>query len=104
MVAEWLVAGGKFTPPREGIGRWYDMETYWKRVAGSWVWWLFAFLVLAVLGTISAKGSWDLLVESGHKTPDWLKSLWVWMTSEPGHKISHWLTSLWSWLASSVAF
>jgi hypothetical protein len=81
VVAEWLVAGGSFTPPHAGVGRWYDMRTYWKRVVGSWVWWLAAFLVLAVLGTVSAKGLWDLLIESGHKMPGWATSLWDWMAS-----------------------
>ena len=78
VLADWLMTG-TFTPPTIGQGRWYDTKTYWHRVNGSWIWWLVAFAVLAVLGTITFKWLWQLAVASWLKGPSWLLSLTDWL-------------------------
>jgi hypothetical protein len=79
VVAEWLITGAPFSPPAAGTGRWYDMRTYWWRVAGSWLWWIVAFVFLAILGTITAKALLQLLVTSVQKGPNWLSSFATWL-------------------------
>jgi hypothetical protein len=91
VVADWLLTGRAFTPPPFGVGRWYGRTTYRMRLLGSWVWWVVAFLILAMLGTITARGLWDLLIASGHKIPGWLTSFWDWLASH---------VLLWSWLGT----
>ena len=81
VVAEWLLSGRSFAPPAAGTGRWYAMQTYWDRVKVSWVWWIVVFVLLAALGTITAKGLWEVLIASWHGMPSWLTSLWHWLAS-----------------------
>jgi len=60
VTAEWLVTGQAFTPPPAGQGRWTDMHVYCKRVGVSLIWWAAAFLLFAVLGTLTALGLLDI--------------------------------------------
>jgi hypothetical protein len=63
VVADWLVTGRPFSPPGVGQGRWCGMPTYWRRVYFSWVWWIGAFLILAILGTITGKALCKLIAQ-----------------------------------------
>jgi hypothetical protein len=74
VVAGWLVSGGTFSPPAEGQGRWCSMKTYWRRVKVSWIWWLVAFLVLAILGTITGNALLDLFLPVIKKALAWIAS------------------------------
>jgi hypothetical protein len=74
VVAGWLVSGGTFSPPPEGQGRWCSMKTYWRRVKVSWIWWFVAFLVLAILGTITSNALLDLFLPVIKKALAWIAS------------------------------
>lgn len=79
VVADWLLAGGRFAPPAEGTGRWCTMPTYWHRVYVSWIWWIVAFLILAILGTITSKALLELIATFVDKGSSWLTSFAHWL-------------------------
>jgi hypothetical protein len=79
VVAEWLVTGNAFSPPPPGAGRWCTMNTYWQRIVVSWVWWIIASLVLAILGTITGKALLELFWKVGDSGVQWLKSFAGWL-------------------------
>jgi hypothetical protein len=79
VVAEWLMSGNAFSPPAPGVGRWCSMQTYWQRVGVSWLWWTAAFLVLAILGTITGKALLELFGAFVHNGLEWLTSFAGWL-------------------------
>jgi hypothetical protein len=79
VVAQWLMSGNAFSPPARGVGRWCTMETYWHRVRVSWLWWIAAFLVLAVLGTITSRALLDLFDTVRDSGLEWLTSFVSWL-------------------------
>jgi hypothetical protein len=79
VVADWLVTGQDFTPPPNGTGRWHGAEVYQRRLKVSWIWWLAAFLFLAILGTITFMGLWDLTAAMFHKSTGWSASFMKWL-------------------------
>jgi hypothetical protein len=83
VLAEWLLTGNDFVPPNDGTGRWYNTKTYWRRVAVSWIWWLGAFFVLAVLGTVTALGLLDLLSALAGNATKWLTTFKYWLGGVP---------------------
>ena len=78
VVARWLISGNSFSPP-ENRGRWHEMPSSWRRVYVSWVSWILAFLVLAILSTISFMALGDLYFGVVTKGSTWFTSFITWL-------------------------
>ena len=79
VVARWLISGNSFSPP-ENRGRRHEMPTYWRRVYVSWVWWIVAFLVLAILRHHKFHGARrSIFLASSPKDPTRFTSFITWL-------------------------